>query len=354
MKKLSVVMSLFVAAALLVTSVYAGGGGGGGGSTPTTNLIVGRPAKGMYCADPAGWINSGYSGANGIYVWNNGTPVKAQDLDANGILILPTTGITYTIPSTGQTGAMAIGDAANKVYVATPTTVAADKIYAGNPDTAINYTANAKTFSGVIRRWNAKCDGCHATPPAHAIANKATTPGTSLCRNCHVLGMKLHTSHAARVSASEKTTSNGCYRCHPSPCYSGIHAGKFPGDSIGCISCHGSLADAEVGQMKIPGQLGFPTCQQCHTSVPRQPVPYANNTGKEYKDSVGHGRPKAAKALCITCHNSMHMETKPMNWGDGTNNNCQVCHKNMPTAGNMGPSCGNCHENSFNPHLVIK
>ncbi|MBC8018475.1 MAG: hypothetical protein H7X83_08160 [Verrucomicrobia bacterium] len=349
MKKFSVVMSLFVAAALLVTSAYAGKPGGG---TAATNLIVGRPAKGMYCADPAGWIRSGYSGANGIYVWNNGTPVKAQDLNADGLLILPSTGITYNIPSTGQSGTMTIGDAANKVYIATPNTIAADKIFTG--DTAINYTAEGKTFSGVVRRWNSSCDGCHALPPAHAIANKATTPGTSLCRNCHILGMKLHTSHALRVPAGEKTTSDACYRCHPSPCYSGIHTGKFPGDSIGCISCHGSLVDAEAGNMKIPGQLGFPKCEGCHTSVPNQPVPYANNAGNEYKDSVGHGRPRAAKALCITCHNSMHMETKPMSWGDGVNNNCQVCHKNMPTANNMGPNCANCHVNSFNPHLVIK
>lgn len=350
MKKFRVVMSLFVAAALLVTSAYAGKPVGGG--TVATNLVVGRPAKGMYCADPASWISAGYSGANGIYVWNNGTPVKAQIFDANGLLVLPATGITYAIPSTGQTGAMTISDTANKVYAATPTSLGATAIFSG--DSAINYTAEGKTFSGVVRRWNSKCDGCHATPPAHAIANKATTPGTSLCRNCHILGMKQHTSHANRVPLAQKTTSDACYQCHPSPCYSGIHTGKFPGDSIGCISCHGSLADAEVGQMKIPGQLGFPTCQECHVSVSNQPVPYATNTGKEYKDSVGHGRPRAAKALCITCHNSMHMETKPMNWGTTTSNNCDKCHKNMPTANNMGPNCANCHVDSFNPHIVAK
>lgn len=348
MKKLTVLMCLAVAVSLFAADVFAGK------VVPTTNLIVGRPAKGMYCADPAGWINAGYNGANGIYVWNNGTPVKAQDMDANGLLLLPSTGMTYTVPSTGQTGPLTLTDATNKVYTATPTSVRADLVYSGNPDTAINYTADGKTFPGVIRRWNAKCDGCHATPPAHAIANKATTVGISKCRDCHALGDRMKTSHWNRVP--NNTTSQACYSCHPSPCYSGIHTGKFPGDSIGCISCHGDLTLAPLGQMKVPGQLGFPRCEGCHVSVPNQPVPYAQNPGVEYKSSTGHGRrlSSAPKVLCITCHNSMHMETKPMSWGDGVNNNCEGCHKNMPTANNMGDVCGNCHVNSMNPHLVVK
>ena len=344
--KRGIILGAVAALSIAASVAYAGKPVSG----VTTNLIVGRPAKGMYCADPAGWITRGYSGANGIYVWSNATPVKAQDLSADGILQAPATGMTYSIPSTGQTGPLTLTDATNKVFTASPTSVAADKIYSG--DTAINYTAEGKTFSGVIRRWNAVCDGCHTTPPNHAVVNKATTPGVSLCRNCHALGDRMKTSHWNRVP--NNTTSDACYSCHPSPCYSGIHQGKFPGDSIGCISCHGDLTLAATGQMKVPGQLGFPTCQDCHVSANRQPVPYATNTGKEYKESVGHGRSRAAKALCITCHNSMHMETKPVSWGDGVNNNCEKCHANMPAAGNMGDVCGNCHEHSFDPHLVIK
>src|SRR3990170_1075500 len=52
-----------------------------------TNLVVGRPAKGMYCADPAGWITKGYK----IFVWGNATPIKAQALDAEGYLLNPGT-----------------------------------------------------------------------------------------------------------------------------------------------------------------------------------------------------------------------------------------------------------------------
>jgi hypothetical protein len=350
MKKTHILISLTLIAValsmLIVSDVFAGK------ATPTTNLIVGRPAKGMYCADPAGWINNGYK----IYVWGNATPVKAQAFDANGFLINPASGITFNIPGTGQTGAMTVGDATNKVYTATPNTLRADMIFTG--DSIIRYTADGKTFDGVVRRWNSKCDGCHATPPAHALAN-AGSAGASTCRTatCHPdFGAKMMQSHAYRVPVAEQTTSEGCYRCHPSPCYSGVHAGKFPNDSIGCVTCHGTMIDAANGQMKTPGQLGFPTCQNCHVSADSrvQPVPYATNAGVEYKSSVGHGRPRAAKALCITCHNSMHMETKPTGWGDGVNNNCTKCHQKMATAGNMGPVCGNCHEHSLDPHLVIK
>ena len=334
----------------------------GGGKTPppppAANLVIGRPAKGMYCADPAGWINKGYK----IFVWGNATPIKAQAFDVWGFLT--TTPITWTVQGTNETGTMTVGNTAvntaveiaNKIQVATPKSAAADKIFTG--DTNVTYTASGKSFSGVIRRWNSKCDGCHTTPVTtnnHLIAN-AGANGVSTCRNaaCHAeFGNKMMESHAYRVPANEQTTSAGCYRCHPSPCYGGIHLGKFPNDSIGCVTCHGSLADGAVGNGRWPGQLGFPKCENCHVSANRQPVPYAVGA-EQFKNAVGHGRPRAAKALCITCHNSMHMETKPMNFGDGVNNNCQVCHKNMPTEGNMGPVCGNCHEDSFNPHLVIK
>lgn len=352
MKTTRILVLLLVLVSVIATLVIAEAGKPLPPPPTAPNLVVGRPAKGMYCADPAGWINAGYK----IFVWGNATPVKAQAIDDWGFLISPN--ITWTVQGTGETGTMTAGTTAieidNKIFVATPKSARADMIFTG--DTNITYSADGKSFSGVIRRWNSKCDGCHSVPPPHALANAATTPGVSTCRStaCHAdFGSKMMQSHAYRVTVAEQTTSDGCYRCHPSPCYGGIHKDKFPNDAIGCVTCHGSLADGAVGQGKWPGQLGFPKCEDCHVSVNRQPVPYAVGA-EQYKNAVGHGRLRSAKALCITCHNSMHMETKPMSWGDGVNNNCQVCHKNMPAEGNMGPVCGNCHVDSFNPHLVIK
>ncbi|MBI4684297.1 MAG: hypothetical protein HY755_03745 [Nitrospirae bacterium] len=343
MKKYRILIGLLVLVSVVATFAIAYAGKGN--TAATTNMIVGRPAKGMYCADPVKWLS------DGIYVWSNGTPIKAQVYDKNGILITPANGVTWKVTATGQTGSMTLADSTNKIYTATPTSMGA--LVSGDKDYEIQYTADGKTFTGVVRRWNSDCDGCHAAPPAHAITYKATTAGTSRCRECHDLADKMKRSHASRINDD---TSNACYKCHPSPCYGGVHKNKFANDSIGCVTCHGKLSDAVNGNMKIKAQLGLPRCENCHTSAAKQPVPYSQNTNKEFKDSVGHGRTSArgAKNLCIVCHNSTHMETKPMDWGDGVNNNCEKCHTVQPTANNMGDVCGNCHVSSTNPHIVEK
>src|SRR3990170_5262654 len=125
MKKFGTVIALVVLVSVVAgfTIAFAGKP-----APPSTNLIVGRPAKGMYCADPAGWINAGYK----IYVWGNATPVKAQAFDAEGYLLTPATGITFTIPGTGQSAAMTLSDTINKIYTASPNTLRADMIYTGD------------------------------------------------------------------------------------------------------------------------------------------------------------------------------------------------------------------------------
>jgi hypothetical protein len=332
MKKILLTVALLATSFALVPTSEAGKPGG---TTPATNLIVGRPAKGMYCADPAKWIQAGYK----IYVWHDTTPIKAQNFDKNGYLITPSTGMTWEITNTNETGSMTIGDATNKVYTASPKSARADVV--GDINYTVNYTAEGKTFTGVIRRWNSDCDTCHATPPAHAIAN-AGSNGVSNCRNCHGLAEKLHTSHANRVS--NNTSAAACYSCHPSPCYSGVHINV----GVDCVSCHGSLADALTGNMWIPGQKGLPKCDNCHVS------PYVQDAGLEFKSSTGHGRKsRGAQVLCIVCHNSRHMEQLPTGWGDGINN-CEKCHTVQPTATNMGNVCGNCHVSSLNPHVTQK
>lgn len=332
-----VCVGLFVALSMVLAFTPADAGKP---APVATNLIVARPAKGMYCADPAKWITGGYR----IYVWSDATPVKGQAYDKNGYVIAPGTGITWKVTATGETGAMSITDSTNKVFSATPKSMGA--LVSGDKNYEITYTADGKTFKDVVRRWNSDCDSCHTTPPSHARLN-AGSNGTSTCRNCHDLADTMKRSHALRVA--NNTTSAACYACHPSPCYSGVHANKFPNDAQGCVTCHGKLSDAPAGKMKIGSQLGLPKCDNCHVS------PYVQNTNTEYKNSVGHGRAsKGAKNLCIVCHNSMHMEVKPTGWGDNINNNCTKCHSVQAAATNMGLDCGRCHVSSWDPHIVKK
>lgn len=316
-----------------------------GKSSSSVNLGVGRPTKGMYCADPANWIKNGYK----IYVWGDATPIRAQVFDAGGILQTP--GISWA--ANGASGSMSLFDSTNKIYAATPTSMGA--LVIGDKNYTVSYTSGGKSFSGVVRRWNSDCDGCHAAPPAHAIAN-AGSNGTSTCRNsgCHTeFALKMKTSHASRVP--NNSTAQACYSCHPSPCYNAIHVGY----NIDCVSCHGSLADLASGKgMWVPGSKGLPRCENCHTTPSGVTFPYSQNTGKQYKDSVAHGRKsKGARVACITCHNSMHMEEDPEGkWGGAyqSSNNCSGCHTTQATATNMGPVCGNCHLSSTSPHIATK
>src|SRR5574341_930005 len=138
MKKFGVVIALVILVSLVAGFTIAYAGKPPVGGSGATNLIVGRPAKGMYCADPAGWINAGYR----IYVWGNATPVKAQAFDAEGYL-LNTPTITWVIQGTGQTGTMTLTDTVNKVYTASPTSLAATNIFTG--DSNMTYSADGKT-----------------------------------------------------------------------------------------------------------------------------------------------------------------------------------------------------------------
>src|SRR3989304_1540980 len=112
-RKISVViMAVFVLFAFGLIGMADAGKPGG--TTATTNLILGNPSKGMYCADPAGWAKGGYK----IYVWSDRAPFQAQALDAGGHKITPATGIAYKVSTVS--GSMSVTDATNKVFSASP------------------------------------------------------------------------------------------------------------------------------------------------------------------------------------------------------------------------------------------
>jgi hypothetical protein len=78
--------------------------------------------------------------------------------------------------------------------------------------------------------------------------------------------------------------------------------------------------------------LDEPKCAFCHASA------YAENTGKLYRMSKGHGN-----MYCSSCHNSPHAELPTNQSRDavqvqrlqGTNGyirDCMVCHTVMPTS----------------------
>ncbi|MCO6451078.1 MAG: hypothetical protein J5I90_09865 [Caldilineales bacterium] len=218
------------------------------------------------------------------------------------------------------------------------------------------------------------CDDCHGDGKMEDIAtgNVETNilalhdkeEGTNLmgqrpvlCANCHgsnALGMSgnpelpnlsraIHSKHAdegddgdddgaADVEAAGMNASADaaptCYQCHPGPetaCLRGVMAEA----GLTCESCHGSLQD--VANPARQPWVDLPRCGDCHDPQ------YAENPGKLFRQSVGHGG-----LYCEACHGSTHAilpSTQPRDniqvirlqgWA-GTLTDCRACHgDNIP------------------------
>jgi hypothetical protein len=284
-----------------------------------TNKVFTEGRYGEYCTDPAKWVQAGYK----VGIWPATVPFKAQAVDYEGKKIGGT--FSYKVSATKENGIMDLTDPRNLVYQKSP-----------NVPKGMNYSYSASTqrisAANTIYRAPAKCDSCHAKPPGH-IANQNNW---GKCKTCHDLGVKIHTHAIKRAGISD----NGCYTCHPAGCLDqDVHrtnAGMF------CTNCHGNLSSVIAGRFKISGQAGKPECADCHDANHREPV-----QGILFADSNGHGG-----MLCISCHNSPHRIIKPVNFGDGTYNNCSKCHVNQANDREMGRNCGKCHSSSRDPHVV--
>jgi hypothetical protein len=125
--------------------------------------------------------------------------------------------------------------------------------------------------------------------------------------------------------ASEGT--NNCYLCHPgqqTQCLRDVMYQK----GLTCTSCHGGTAD--VANPARRPWIDEPRCGACHAAQ------YAENSGKRYRDSVGHGG-----LYCEACHGSPHAilpSTQPndniqniaLQGHAGTLSDCTVCHASVP------------------------
>ena len=276
------------------------------------SLVLANPTRGMYCFDPVAWFNGGFQ----VGIWNINQPVRAQSLDADGMLLsVPP---VFSVQPTGQTGGMTLFRSDLNLYEG--------MINAGGPaDYFTTVTVDAASATAVTHRRNTGCDFCHPTPPGH-IAN---TANWGKCNVCHNLGNVMHI-HAYKAGIAE----DDCYRCHPGGCLTSVHNLQV---GLWCIDCHGSLLDAENHQMLISGQLGFPHCADCHDPQ------HSENLPAIFVDSAGHGG-----IWCINCHAPTHTEiAPPLGY-----NNCVLCHTTQAGLSWMGPDCKLCHSSSISPHMV--
>jgi hypothetical protein len=132
---------------------------------------------------------------------------------------------------------------------------------------------------------------------------------------------------ASAPAAAPNEGTDNCYLCHPgqqTQCLRDVMYSK----GVTCINCHGGTA-----AVADPGRrpwIDLPRCGTCHASQ------FAENPGKRYRDSVGHGG-----LYCESCHGSPHAILPTIQYNDniqnialqghpGTLDTCTVCHTQVP------------------------
>ncbi len=198
------------------------------------------------------------------------------------------------------------------------------------------------------------CDYCHASgknpggsyadPAKNILAIHDRKEGTTLinqqpvmCARCHSdnalgapgaagvesLSQAMHQRHANASFISKPA----CYDCHPGPQTKCLRDVMYK-EGKTCTDCHGTMK--QVADPTRRPWIDEPKCGSCHESK------YAENPGKRYRDSVGHGG-----LYCETCHGSPHAilaTTQPndniqniqLQGEAGTLKKCSVCHTTTP------------------------
>ncbi len=197
----------------------------------------------------------------------------------------------------------------------------------------------------VSNEINCVSSGCHTSE--QQILNEHENEGGFDPNNTPILCADCHSDNALGTAGQEGVPSlsevihdkhadktNDCYKCHPGPntqCLRGVM--KTQHDFV-CQDCHGSVSDVaqSIKNGREPWQEE-PSCGavECHGSN------YAEEPGKLFKDSRGHGG-----LFCSACHGEPHAILPSGNERDnvqnvalqghaGTLKECATCHGYTPS-----------------------
>ncbi|MBD3258539.1 cytochrome C [candidate division GN15 bacterium] len=109
------------------------------------------------------------------------------------------------------------------------------------------------------------CRYCHTGVETQAHAN---VPPTQTCMNCHTM-VKADSDKLALVRESYQTRQPiEWIRIHNLPDYAYFNHSVHVRAGVGCISCHGNIAEMEVVKLAEPLSMGW--CLDCH----RNPDPH--------------------------------------------------------------------------------
>jgi hypothetical protein len=187
-------------------------------------------------------------------------------------------------------------------------------IATGNVETNILTLHDRENGTNLMNQRPVLCARCHAS-------NALGMPGQPGLPN---LSRAVHKAHREAAGGND---INACYNCHPgqqTQCLRDVMYAK----GMVCQNCHGTIAD--VANPSRRPWIDEPRCENCHGPA------YAENPGKLYRQSVGHGG-----LYCEACHGSPHAILPTNQANDniqnialqgyaGTLDKCSVCHQRTP------------------------
>jgi len=170
---------------------------------------------------------------------------------------------------------------------------------------------------------NDTCQFCHVANPRATTVPKQTASkiphllaGNSDCLRCHASGSQaVPADHAGR-------TNDTCQSCHQPD----ATVAAIPHVVVGfgqCLSCHAQGPNAVPASHK--GRTND-TCQFCHVANPKA-------TGLPTQSAATIPHVILGREACLRCHAS-GVQAVPADHAGRTDNTCQACHKQDPSAAN--------------------
>ena len=213
-------------------------------------------------------------------------------------------------------------------------------ISTGNVETNILTLHDREESTNLMGSRPVLCASCHASNALGMPGNPDLPNLSRAMHSRHALGAAAASPFTAATQALIDSTgastvpttvtsegTNDCYLCHPgqqTKCLRDVMYSK----GLTCTTCHGDTAT--VADPTRRPWIDLPRCATCHAPQ------FAENTGKRYRDSVGHGG-----LYCEACHGSPHAILPSIEPNDnlqnialqghaGTLSDCTVCHATLP------------------------
>lgn len=151
------------------------------------------------------------------------------------------------------------------------------------------------------------CRYCHTTVERAA---KANVPPTNTCMNCHTI-IKTESEKLAMIRSSYKDTiPMEWVKVNDLPDYAYFNHGVHVRAGVGCISCHGNIAEMDEVMQAKPLSMGW--CLDCHRNPGPNLRPVDQVTNMYYVPPPDQEAFAAAQIAALNLHPPQ---------------NCTACHR---------------------------